>query len=53
VYAAALIGQASASTPNAATAGDVYNQSLYFKSDATGLVCSSTEKNNTPLVPQP
>ena len=53
VYTAALIGQASASPPNAATAGDVYNQSLYFKSDATGLVSSSIEINNTPLMPQP
>jgi len=34
-------------------AGNLYNQSLYFKSDATGLVSSSIEINNTPLMPQP
>ena len=34
-------------------AGNLYNQSIYFKSDATGLVSSSIEINNTPLMPQP
>ena len=35
------------------SAGDMYNQSYYFKSDATGLVASSVEINNTPLMPPP
>ena len=35
------------------TAGDLYNQSYFFKSDASGLVYSSVEINNTPLMPQP
>lgn len=35
------------------SAGDLYNQSYYFVSDATGLVASSVEINNTPLMPQP
>jgi len=35
------------------TAGDAFNQSLFFKSDATGLGTSSIEINNTPLAPQP
>jgi len=33
--------------------GNLYNQSIYFKSDATGLISSSIEINNTPLMPQP
>ena len=47
-----LSGQTNAS-PYHNTAGDLYNQSFYFKSDATGLVASSIEINNTPLMPQP
>ncbi len=35
------------------TAGDAYNQSLFFKSNASGLGTSSIEINNTPLMPQP
>ena len=35
------------------TAGDLYNQSYFFKSDAIGLQSSSIEINNTPLAPQP
>jgi hypothetical protein len=35
------------------TAGDAFNQSFFFKSDATGLGTSSIEINNTPLAPQP
>lgn len=46
-------GQASATNHYAGSAGDLYNQSYYFKSDATGLVSSSVEINNTPLFPQP
>jgi len=48
----AATGQSSA-LPYHTTAGDLYNQSYYFKSDATGLVASSVEINNTPLMPQP
>jgi len=46
-----------ASTGNASEdavdSGDMYNQVVYFKSDATGLDNSSIEINNTPLMPQP
>ena len=35
------------------TAGDAFNQSLFFKSNASGLGTSSIEINNTPLMPQP
>jgi hypothetical protein len=35
------------------TAGDLFNQSYFFKSDAIGLQSSSIEINNTPLAPQP
>lgn len=35
------------------TAGGLFNQSYYFQSDATNLVSSSVEINNTPLQPQP
>ncbi len=35
------------------SAGDLYNQSLYFKSDASGLYTSQIDINNTPLMPQP
>jgi len=40
-------------TDNAVASGDLYNQSIYFRSDATGLVSGSIEINNTPLMPQP
>jgi len=53
VFAAGLVGQSSGTTPNGITAGDLYNQSLFFKSDATGLTSCSIEINNTPLMPQP
>ena len=46
-------GQADGTNYYAETAGDLYNQSCYFKSDASGLVSSSVEINNTPLMPQP
>ena len=35
------------------SAGDAFNQSLFFKSNASGLGTSSIEINNTPLMPQP
>jgi hypothetical protein len=35
------------------SAGDAFNQSYYFKSDATSLSTSSWEINNTPLMPTP
>ena len=35
------------------SAGGLFNQSYYFQSDATNLVSSSVEINNTPLMPQP
>ena len=35
------------------TAGDAFNQSLFFKSNASGLGTSSIEINNTPLMPTP
>jgi hypothetical protein len=35
------------------SAGDLYNQSYFFKSDAIGIQSSSIEINNTPLAPQP
>lgn len=35
------------------SAGDLYNQSYFFKSDVVGLQSSSVEINNTPLAPQP
>lgn len=35
------------------SAGDLFNQSYFFKSDATGIQSSSIEINNTPLAPQP
>jgi hypothetical protein len=53
VFATALVGQASGTNANGATSGDLYNQSVFFKSDATGLTASSIEINNTPLMPQP
>lgn len=45
-------GQSSANAFHT-SAGDLYNQSYFFKSDATGLSTSSIEINNTPLAPQP
>lgn len=35
------------------SAGGLFNQSYYFQSDATNIVSSSVEINNTPLMPQP
>ena len=35
------------------SAGDSFNQSYFFKSDAIGIASSSIEINNTPLMPQP
>jgi hypothetical protein len=35
------------------SAGDAFNNSLFFKSNASGLGTSSIEINNTPLMPQP
>ena len=46
-------GQADNTTHYARYAGDFYNQSYYFKSDASGIISSSVEINNTPLMPQP
>ena len=46
-------GQAASTGHFAQYAGDFYNQSYYFKSDASGIVSSSVEINNTPLMPQP
>ena len=46
-------GQADSTTHYARYAGDFYNQSYYFKSDASGIISSSVEINNTPLMPQP
>jgi hypothetical protein len=55
VFATGGGGQLTASTlalqPH--TVGDLYNQSYYFRSNATGLTYSSIEINNTPLMPQP
>jgi len=45
VFAAALVGQSAATTSNGITAGDLYNQSVFFKGDATGLTASSIEIN--------
>jgi len=53
VAASGYVGQSGSTDPNAVNAGDLYNQSYYFKSDATGLLASSIEINNTPLMPQP
>ena len=49
----AYAGPANNATDDDKLSGDLYNQSLYFKSDATGLVSSSIEIHNTPLMPQP
>jgi len=53
VAASGYVGQSGATDANAVTAGDLFNQSYYFKSDTTGLLASSIEINNTPLMPQP
>jgi len=53
LYSTNYVGLAGNATENAVDSGDLYNQSVYFKSDATGLVSSSLEINNTPLMPQP
>jgi hypothetical protein len=47
-----LGGQTSVN-PYDNTAGDLFNQSYFFKSDAVGIASSSIEINNTPLMPQP
>lgn len=46
-------GQTASTNYHSVYAGDYYNQSYYFKSDASGIVSSSVEINNTPLMPQP
>lgn len=46
-------GQTASTNYHSQYAGDYYNQSYYFKSDASGIVSSSVEINNTPLMPQP
>ena len=53
VFATVYVGPANNATENAVASGDLYNNSVYFKSDATGLISSSLEINNTPLMPQP
>lgn len=45
-------GQTSADPFNNSS-GDLFNQSLFFKSDAIGIHSSSIEINNTPLFPSP
>jgi len=52
VFAAAFVGQSTGTTLNGINAGDLYNQSVFFKSDATGITSCSIEINNTPLMPQ-
>ena len=47
-----LEGQTSGN-PYDNTAGDLFNQSYFFKSDAIGIASSSIEINNVPLMPQP
>ena len=51
VFSSAYTGQNSTGSENSIAAGDLYNQSIYFKSDATGLISSSLEINNTSLMP--
>jgi len=53
VFPTAYAAQAANSNEDDVVAGDLYNNSWYFRSDATGLVSSSIEINNTPLMPQP
>lgn len=47
-----IAGQSSADPFNN-SAGDAFNQSYFFKSDAVGIASSSIEINNTPLMPNP
>lgn len=47
-----IAGQTDAN-PFHNSAGDAFNQSYFFKSDAVGIASSSIEINNTPLMPQP
>jgi hypothetical protein len=47
-----IAGQTNAD-PFHTSAGDAFNQSYFFKSDAVGIASSSIEINNTPLMPQP
>ena len=51
--AVSLIGGQTSANVYHTSAGDAFNQSYFFKSDATGLGTSSIEINNTPLAPQP
>jgi len=53
LYSTNYAAPAGNASDNAVDSGDLYNQSVYFKSDATGLISSSLEINNTPLMPQP
>jgi len=53
VFSSDYTSSSNSATENAVASGDLYNQCIYFKSDATGLVSSSLEVNNTPLFPQP
>ena len=53
VFSSDYTSSSNSATENAVASGDLYNQVVYFKSDATGLVSSSLEINNTPLFPQP
>ena len=53
VFPTAYAAQAANTNEDDVVAGDLYNNSWYFRSDATGLVSSSIEINNTPLMPQP
>ena len=53
VFSRDYTGALGTDTDNAVNSGDLYNQCIYFMSDATGLVSSSIEINNTPLMPQP
>jgi len=53
VFATDYTGAIGTDTDNAVSSGDLYSQSIYFMSDATGLVSSSIKMNNTPLMPQP
>jgi len=53
VFPTAYTIQGAATSDDDEYAGDLYNQSFNFKSDATGLGSSSIVFNNTPLMPQP
>ena len=53
VFTTDYTGPIGTDTDNAVTSGDLYSQIMYFMSDTTGLTSSSTEINNTPLMPQP